>query len=73
MKNAAKSNREETAEMPTETISNNLEEENEQFQPDEQPQETNAQVSTQLLEESSSKADSTRLNPNSKETEQQEQ
>ena len=39
--------------MTSESISNNLVEGNEHIQPDEQPQETNAQVSTQLPEASS--------------------
>jgi len=73
VKNAVESSREETAEMPAETISNILEEGNEQIQQHEQPQESNAQVSTQLPKASSSKSDSTRMNPNSEETEQQEQ
>ena len=70
VKNAVESSGEETAEMPAKTISKNLEEGNEHIQPDEHPQEANAQVSTHLPEASSSKSDSTRMSPNSKETEQ---
>jgi len=53
MEKASESSLEQTAEMPAETISNNLEVGNEQIHPHEHPQVTNSHDSTQLREDSS--------------------
>ena len=53
VKTVAESSMEQTAEMPAETISNNLEVGNEMIHPHKRPQVTNAHASTQLHEDSS--------------------
>ena len=66
VKNAVESSGEETAEMAAESISNNIDKGIEQIQQPELPEETNAQVSTQLPKASSREPDSTCLSTNSR-------